>query len=109
MSFEGVNNPNWKGGVSSNNYRYTKRYREKYPEKEPAHKVVYRAIRSGKLTKPKFCQHPRCFETEIFAHHIDYKKPLAVEWFCKKHHSDVHNGKYDSGNKEAHKDQMSFF
>jgi ribosomal protein S27AE len=86
MNLCGSNNPNWKDGISKNNYYYTKRSRERYPEKEPARKALYRAIKSEKLIKPKYCQHPRCKETEIFAHHIDYSEPLAVVWYCRAHH-----------------------
>lgn len=88
-------NGNWKGGVSLDNYRYTKRHREKFPLQEPARKVVYRALKAEKLVKPKYCQHPRCFETEIFAHHPDYEKPLLVLWLCRKHHSEIHCGVLD--------------
>lgn len=95
--FKKENNPNWKGGVSSNSYRYTKRYRQRYPEREPARKRVYRALKTGKLAKPKYCQHPRCYETEIFAHHHNYQLPLLVMWLCRKHHSDLHCGKVDDG------------
>ncbi|HOI28210.1 MAG TPA: hypothetical protein PLZ15_00515 [Melioribacteraceae bacterium] len=87
-----ANNGNWKGGISFNRYHYTKKYRKLYPEQEPARKVVHRAIRSGKLAKPNYCQFPKCFKTEIFAHHVDYSKPLAVEWYCRKHHSLIHKG-----------------
>lgn len=108
---KGPNNNNWKGGRSKNHYAYTKSYRQRYPEKEPARKVVYRALRNGKLAKPKYCQHPRCFETETFAHHVDYSRALLVEWYCRKHHSDLHNGKCDDINEgiETDAEQMNFF
>ncbi len=83
------NNPNWKGGVSSNNYRYTKKSRERYPEREIARKRVARAIKSGKLKRPENCQFPRCENKEVFAHHRDYLRPLVVEWYCREHHNEI--------------------
>ncbi|HOI29921.1 MAG TPA: hypothetical protein PLZ15_09215 [Melioribacteraceae bacterium] len=105
---KGEKNFNWRGGVSSDGYRYVKKYRQRYPEREPARKVVYRALKSGKLAKPKFCQHPRCNETEIFAHHHNYKLPLLVMWLCRKHHSDLHNAKNNDGF-DTVGEQMNFF
>lgn len=85
---EGENNPNWRGGVSEDNYRYKKRMQEKYPEKVSARKKVHQALRSGKLER-KPCT--ICGSTEnIEAHHIDYSKPMNVKWICRKHHRELH-------------------
>lgn len=89
MNHKGENNPNWKGGRSKNNYYYSKRSKEKYPERNLARKKVFRAIKSGKLKRPDHCQFNRCLETEVFAHHHDYSRPLAVEWYCRKHHLEM--------------------
>lgn len=105
---KGDKNFNWKGGVSKNHYEYTKKSRQRFPEREPARKVVYRALKNGKLAKPKFCQHPRCNETEVFAHHHNYKLPLLVMWLCRKHHSDLHNAKVNDGF-DTTGEQMNFF
>gem|GEM_PF-2350842 len=102
------NNGNWKGGRSKNNYFYTKQSRQRYPDRENVRKVVYRAVRSGKLVRPQYCQHSQCFETQVFAHHIDYNEPLAVLWFCRKHHSDIHNRRFDLG-EETTQEQMDLF
>lgn len=86
----GENNPNWKGGRSKDHYFYSKRSKQKYPEKHNARCVVARALKTGKLIKPNACQYKRCSNTEIYAHHVDYNHPLAVEWYCRKHHEEVH-------------------
>src|SRR5688572_27649915 len=39
----GPSNPNWKGGISSDHYRYKKRFVERHPEKARAHQIVRRA------------------------------------------------------------------
>lgn len=60
-------------------------------------KAAYDACRTarhkGLLTRPSACQ--RCSDPERFgtdgrsllhAHHVDYSKPLDVEWLCAKCH-----------------------
>jgi len=47
----GPNNPNWRGGVSQDNYHYKKLQRQRYPEKVAAREAVHRATRSGKLLR----------------------------------------------------------
>ena len=62
------------------------RHREKYPEKHKATNKVSNAIRSGILKK----QPCRLCREKAHAHHFDYSKPLAVIWYCPKHHSRIH-------------------
>jgi hypothetical protein len=84
----GENNPNWKGGVSKENYRYTKLRRERYPDKCRAGEKVLGAIKTGKL-KRQPCE--VCGSTEnIHGHHDDYEKPLEVRWLCARHHRIEH-------------------
>lgn len=47
---------------------------------------VKEAVRTGRLIRPTKC--PRCGEQrlKIHAHHIDYTKPLDVEWMCSRCH-----------------------
>ncbi|MFB1064948.1 hypothetical protein [Natrinema sp. H-ect4] len=86
---EGENNPNWKGGISQNHYRYKKRMQEKYPHKVAARKKVFEALRTGKLEKEP-CE--KCGSTEnVEAHHEDYSRPLDVTWLCGSCHRDLHN------------------
>ena len=86
--FPGDKNPNWKGGISKDNYHYKKIQMMRYPERIKAREAVYYAIRSGKLIKTS-CQ--VCGNTKVTAHHDDYSKPLAVRWLCAVHHREIHN------------------
>ena len=83
----GKDNPNWKGGVSKNNYRYKLIQKERYPEKTKAREIVKSAVRSGKIIKGE-CK--ICGDDNTYAHHIDYKNPLEVIWLCRKHHRKEH-------------------
>ena len=86
----GDKNPNWKGGISKNNYHYKKIQKERYPEKIRAREMVHYAVKTGKLIKPDKC---KCGKTPVYAHHKDYNQPLKVVWLCKKCHLDVHGEK----------------
>jgi hypothetical protein len=79
----GENNPSWRGGISSESYRYTKQFRSKHPERHTAHCQVRKAIRSGRLTRQP-CEVCGCEKVE--AHHEDYGQPLNVIWLCRTHH-----------------------
>jgi hypothetical protein len=80
-------NPNWKNGISNNNYHYKKIQKERYPEKNKARELVHRALKKNKIIKLP-CE--ICGDSKSFAHHNDYSKPLEVIWLCKKHHNDIH-------------------
>ena len=88
FSQTGQDNPHWKGGISGNSIKYTRRFRKKWPEKYKAHGIVSRAIKSGKLEKHP-CEVCETMEN-LEAHHEDYSKPLNVRWLCKKHHIELH-------------------
>jgi hypothetical protein len=85
----GPNNPNWKGGISKDNYRYKKRQVERYPDRCKARKKVYNALLTGRIFKLPCLI---CGEEKVFAHHEDYSKPLEVVWLCRKHHIEYHMG-----------------
>jgi ABC-type lipoprotein export system ATPase subunit len=84
----GSNNPNWKGGVSSDNYRYKKRQMERYPEKISARQKVHIAIKKGILNRQPCAV---CGDPKSEGHHFDYTKPLEVRWLCRKHHREIEN------------------
>lgn len=65
----------------------SKIYRDKYPQKEKAHKIVYNAVKTGKLIKQP-CE--KCGELKAEAHHDDYNKPLEVNWLCRICHRRFH-------------------
>ena len=67
------------------------KYRKKNRHKARAHEAVSRAVRSGKLTRPKTCT--LCpADTKIYAHHNSYDKPLEVQWVCINCHERIHHG-----------------
>jgi hypothetical protein len=52
-----------------------------------AHDAVYRALKSGKLTRGP-CE--QCGDPDTQAHHDDYSMPLSVRWLCLTHHYHHH-------------------
>lgn len=90
-TYRGEDNPNWKGGISSNNYHYKKIQIARYPERVKARNAVSRALKSGRLIK-KPCV--KCGDNKSFAHHTDYSKPLDVVWLCRTHHRAEHNNRH---------------
>lgn len=56
-------------------------------EKFRARNKLRWAVNSGKI-KPLPCQ--RCGAVKTFAHHLDYRRPLLIEWLCRPCHSEVH-------------------
>lgn len=83
----GSKNPNWKGGISQNHYRYKKRQMKRFPKRVAARQKVQKALASGDITR-QACE--VCGEPSAEAHHDDYTKPLEVRWLCKKHHTELH-------------------
>lgn len=64
-------------------------YQLNYPEKDKARRVLTAAVKSGKLTRPFYCE--GCGKEEkLAAHHDDYTRPLDVRWFCTFCHTGVH-------------------
>jgi len=86
----GEKNPNWKKGISKNNYHYKKIQKEKYPEKIKARESVYKAIKSGKLIKPDNCKICKRRTSRLHGHHKYYNQPLKVEWCCVQCHRKLH-------------------
>jgi len=81
-SQEGKLNPNWKNGISKNNYHYKKIQKERYPERVKAGEIVQRALKIGKLIKPDNCAECERRTSRLHAHHINYNQPLQVIWLC---------------------------
>lgn len=66
-----------------------KRYRDKNPLKCKARLAVHYAIKTGKLIRSGICEN--CSDSSTTqAHHIDYTKPLEVNWLCGKCHNTIH-------------------
>lgn len=89
----GEHNGNWKGGVSKDNCRYTKRFREKHREKHLAQCKARYALRSGKLV-PQPCAD--CGKPSACKHHEDYSKPLEVTWLCDVCHRVRHGARREA-------------
>jgi len=61
------------------------------------HRLVYKAVKSGKILKPNLCS--LChIPTRINAHHEDYSNPLDVVWLCHACHIARHK---EINNKES--------
>ena len=84
----GNNNPNWKGGISKDNYHYKKLQKKRYPERVEARQKVSNALRSGRI-KRQPCEN--CGR-KAQAHHNEYSRPLEIRWLCVQCHKNEHNG-----------------
>ena len=87
-SQNGKLNPNWKDGISKDNYHYRKIQKARFPKEVNARELVFRAIKTGKLIKPDYCSDcgVQKERNKIEAHHEDYNEPLKVVWLCKYCH-----------------------
>lgn len=85
----GPDNPSWKGGLSREPVRYTKRFKDRYPLKARAHQKVYEAIKIGRLVRQP-CEACGRSNDVIEAHHMDYAKSLDVTWLCDRDHKLLH-------------------
>ena len=70
------------------NYRERNRSRDNMVQR--AHKRVRRAVASGELVRPKFCEDCGAAPARIEGHHEDYSKPLEVDWLCGRCHRQRH-------------------
>lgn len=86
-SMVGPLNPQWKGGISKEHYRYRKTQLQRYPDRCAARRKVHEAVKAGRLVRQP-CE--VCGVANSHAHHEDYSKPLEVRWFCQKHHNALH-------------------
>lgn len=69
---------------------YKKEYNkrpEEYKKLKCRTKTSY-LVKTGKLIKQP-CD--VCGEVKVEAHHVDYSKPLKVEWLCRKHHIELYH------------------
>ena len=66
-----------------------KEWYKKNKHKKYANNLVMRALYSGKLIRPLYCE--KCnSDLKIEAHHEDYDKPYVVVWLCVECHSNRH-------------------
>ena len=66
---------------------------KKCPKRQRANNMLKRAIKAGKIKRPKVCA--KCLRRSgaIEGHHPDYTEPLKVEWLCLKCHRAKHHKK----------------
>lgn len=85
IDFTLENNPNWKNGISKNNYHYKLIQMQRYPEKHKARTEVWKAYRRGYLIKQPCCI---CSNTKSEFHHFDYSPEFSLcgYFVCRKHH-----------------------
>lgn len=59
--------------------------RDKSDPRVVARDILNKAVKAGKIKKPKICQ--KCKKARrLTGHHPDYTKPLEVEWLCYECH-----------------------
>jgi hypothetical protein len=74
------------------NPHYKKLYNKKNRNKVRAWRTVRRAVKAGKIVKPKRCT--LCHKKRsLLAHHPDYSKPLEIQWICWPCHNRHHKAK----------------
>lgn len=62
---------------------------ERHKIKILANQQLCKAIKRGKIIRPTQCE--KCkVECKPDGHHIDYSKPLEVQWLCKICHNQAH-------------------
>ncbi len=64
--------------------------RRQDPLKRWCRSAFNNALRYGHV-KRKPCE--KCGDVNSQGHHQDYKKPLSVQWLCRKHHMEAHGRK----------------
>jgi len=83
----------WRSG---NRDKARKHSRDNYVKNTPQHRVhssVFKALASGRLSKPNACERCGLSAPDLHAHHEDYQKRLAVKWLCRDCHAEVHTRK----------------
>lgn len=69
---------------------YTRKMRRLNRGKFRARNSVYKQVKSGILIKTP-CE--ICGKEKVEAHHTDYRKPLQINWLCRKHHMEIEGKK----------------
>jgi len=75
---------------------YFKKYEKKRAKtyKTIARDILNKAIKAGHILKPDCCGSCGRDNVRITGHHIDYNKPLEVEWLCYECHAKLHRKVY---------------
>jgi len=76
----------YKGLSKPRNSHTNREWRNRNKEKYSAHITLNNAINRGKILR----QGCSVCGAKAQAHHFDYSNPLAIVWYCAKHHARVH-------------------
>jgi hypothetical protein len=76
----------------SKQIEYQRVTRKRFPKKWYCRKKVQLALYHGVLVRGVCLV---CGDVKTEAHHDDYRKPLDVKWFCRKHHLE-YEGKHSN-------------
>jgi hypothetical protein len=60
------------------------------PTKFRAREAVNKALKTGRLIKPRACERCSKPHAKLHGHHEDYSRPLDVAWLCPKCHKTRH-------------------
>ena len=83
-------NPNWKGVISKDRYRYKQIQKQRYPDRIKAREAAAWAVRSGNIPR-RACE--ICRDQNVQLHHDDYSRPLEIRFLCSRHHREIRNGR----------------
>lgn len=68
---------------------YWRARKENDLQKLKARSLLNSAVRHGKIQRPVCCE--KCGAVvQVYGHHVDYSKPLGVEWLCADCHGMRH-------------------
>lgn len=76
-----------KGKVA--NYRCVQRHVKKHPRRARCHWRFSKAIKRGKITRPRICSLCWLQNGTIEGHHPDYSNPFEIIWLCRKCHREI--------------------
>jgi hypothetical protein len=76
----------------------------KYPNKQKARQKLCNKKRRNKISQMECVV---CSKKETEAHHYDYRRPLAVLWLCKTHHTIIDKLDKSLGRRATLKDLKS--
>ena len=74
---------------NDNDREIAKNWQIHHPIEHKAQRKLRRAVKSGKIIKPLFCEVCKD-KVKLCGHHKDYSKSLEVIWVCHSCHKKIH-------------------
>lgn len=62
--------------------------------RDSVRRAVRGAVQRGELSRPLRCENCKKIADRLEAHHVDYDKPLEVQWLCRRCHAGEHRESY---------------